>query len=120
MDAGGTSGAPEILVLPLWRWRAGLHRRAVRVDGGHSSRGGDSTAVAATPGTGSGHRPSAVDHITAEIRDEDDPHSAALRRPAATPYFGLVSMYFFAAFTAIPPPGTNIPMASAPISNRNA
>ncbi len=40
--------------------------------------------------------------------------------PPRIRYFDLVSMYFLTALIAMPPPGTKIPTASAPMSNRNA
>ena len=31
--AGGKAGSSEVRVLPVWRWDARVHRRAIRVDG---------------------------------------------------------------------------------------
>ena len=37
LDAGSPRRAAQVLLFPVWRGLAGLHRRAIRVDGGHSA-----------------------------------------------------------------------------------
>ncbi len=48
---GGEAGSSEVRVLPVWRWDARMHRRAIRVDGRRVSHGDDRTALAIRSGS---------------------------------------------------------------------
>ena len=73
---GGRSGAAEVCVFPVWRRRAGVHRGALRVDGGHADPGGDRTALAAAPGARTSRGKSRADHLASETRDANDRRAA--------------------------------------------
>src|SRR6185295_17706982 len=72
----GSRKTSEIRLLPLWRRRPRLHRRALRLGRRRAGAGDSRAAVENAAGARAPRRHAIRDHSAAEIRNEDDAGTA--------------------------------------------